>query len=144
MKSSKLFDANSKLKPPDQPTFFLDHSLGTIKVRLALENEGANVEVLADHFDVGAEDIEWLPEVGKRGWVVLTKDKRIRRRTIEINALISSGVSAFVLTAGGLTGEEMGEVFVRAHPAMLRFVKKNPPPFIATVSRKGKVSRYYP
>ncbi|MEE9256894.1 MAG: hypothetical protein V3V56_06975 [bacterium] len=135
---------NSKLKPPKQPTFFLDHSLGTIKIRLALENEGVAVEVLADHFDVGAEDIVWLSEVGKRGWIVLTKDKMIRKRNIEINTLVSSGVPAFVLTAGGLSGEEMGQIFVRALPAMLRFVEKNPPPFIATISRKGNVSKYYP
>lgn len=42
------------------------------------------------------------------GWVVLTKDKQIRRRTLELKALTEAGVAAFVLTAGNLRGEEMG------------------------------------
>ncbi len=142
MKSSKRSGVNSASKPPKPPTFFLDHSLGTQKVRSALVAQGAVVEVLIDHFDQSVEDVIWLPEVGRRGWVVLTKDKRIRNRKLEINALMDAGVAAFVLTAGEMRGEEMGEVFATALPRMLRFLEKNSPPFIATVTRKGNVSRY--
>ncbi len=55
---------------------------------------------------------------------------------------MDAGVAAFVLTAGEMRGEEMGEVFATALPRMLRFLEKNSPPFIATVTRKGNVSRY--
>lgn len=142
MRSSKRSDANSRLKPPSQPTFFLDHSLGTVKVRAALIAKEAKVEVLKEHFDEGIEDIEWLSEVGRRGWVVLTKDKAIRKREIEKRRLMNSGVAAFVLTSGGLSGDEMGKVFVVALPRMLRLLKRNRPPFIATITRKGNVSMY--
>ncbi len=49
---------------------------------------------------------------GSRGWIVLTKDERIRYRPNERRALLRSGVRAFILTGRNLTGEEMGEVFV--------------------------------
>ena len=49
----------------------------------------------------GASDSEWLPIVGADGLVVLTRDKRIRRRPIERQALLDHGVRACFLTSGG-------------------------------------------
>jgi hypothetical protein len=42
------------------------------------------------------------------GWVVLTKDSRIRYRSLERDALIRAGVRAFVLTARDMTGHDDG------------------------------------
>jgi uncharacterized protein with PIN domain len=61
--------------------FFLDRNLGTKQVAEALRQAGAIVEIHNDYFLPDANDEEWLPEVGKRGWIVLTKDDRIRYRT---------------------------------------------------------------
>jgi PIN like domain len=44
----------------------------------ALRVAGAQIEVHDDHFPQDAPDELWLPEVGRRGWAVLTKDDRIR------------------------------------------------------------------
>ena len=44
-----------------------------------------------DTFGTGAQDVEWLPEVGARRWVLITKDKQIRRREIELRALRQAG-----------------------------------------------------
>lgn len=49
----------------------------------------------------GAKDPQWLPVVGKAGLVVLTRDKRIRRRPLEREALLTSGVRACFQTTGG-------------------------------------------
>ncbi|MGH7152226.1 MAG: hypothetical protein ACREIU_16085 [Planctomycetota bacterium] len=43
-----------------------------------MRREGARVEVHDEHFARDARDEEWLGEVGRRGWVVPTKDQRIR------------------------------------------------------------------
>ena len=61
-----------------------------------------------EYFPSDARDEEWLAEVGRRGWVVLTKDTRIRYRTTELAALMRSGVTAFVLTSGNLRGAAGG------------------------------------
>lgn len=95
---------------PPEVVFFLDRSLGRVHVSQALRALGARVEIHDDHFPLDARDADWLPEVGRRGWVVLMKDKRIRRNRLERDALLASGVRAFVLTSGNLTGPEMAEV----------------------------------
>ena len=101
---------------------------------------GAKVEVHDDHFPQDATDENWLTEVGKKEWIVLTKDRRIRFRAIERTALINAGVRAFVLTAGDIDGAAMAAVFVKALPKILRFSGKYAPPFIATISKTGSVA----
>jgi hypothetical protein len=101
---------------------------------------GAQVEVHADHFPDDAADEVWLHEVGRRSWIVLTKDKAIRHRGTELAALEAAGVAAFVLTAKGLTGPQDGAVLAGALPAMLRFLTGNRPPFIAAVSSTGRIT----
>ncbi len=119
---------------------FIDRSLGRKKVASALRQAGAQVEVHDDHFPPDANDEHWLTAVGERGWLVLTKDLQIRRRATERQALMRAGVGAFVLTARGLDGAQMAETFVKALPAMRRFVSRNQPPFIARITRDGSVS----
>jgi hypothetical protein len=72
---------------------------------------------------------------------VLTKDKNIRYRAIELQALLAAKVRAFVLIArGDLSGAEVGQIFVKALPAMKKLCKTTEPPFIAHVSRDGSVT----
>ena len=105
----------------------------------ALRRAGETVEVHDDHFRPDAPDAEWLSVVGQRGWVVLTKDDRIRFRAIEQHAMLRSSVAAFILTAGGVSGPEMAAIFVKALPKIRRFIAKYTPPFIASVTRSGGV-----
>jgi len=135
---------NSGSKPPSFFTFFLDRSLGRRKVANVLRGAGATVEIHDDHFSPDTRDEDWLQEVGRRGWIVLTKDSRIRYHTSERLALIKAGVAAFVLSGGNLRGDEMAEIFVKALPAMCRFARKNCPPFIARITKGGSVTRLYP
>lgn len=106
----------------------------------ALRQAGITVEMHDDHFPQAATDVEWLREVGRRGWIVLTRDTRIRYRSLERMALMQAGVRAFVLVAGNLSGPEMATAFVTALPAIRRFVARYQPPFIARVTRRGTVS----
>ncbi len=47
----------------------------------------------------------------------------------------------FVLTRGTWTGEQMAEIFANSLKPMCNFLKKNSPPFIATVSKSGKIRK---
>ena len=93
-----------------------------------------------DYFPPNADDVEWLPPVGERGWIVLTRDKRIRYRSQERTALIQARVRAFVLSGGSLSGPAMAAAFVNALPAMRQFVERYQAPFIASVTQTGSVS----
>jgi len=100
------------------------------------------VEFHADHFPDDADDETWISVVGQRGWVVLTKDKAIRTRPVELQAVMAANVRMFTLSSGNMTGEEMGRVFVDNRLKMGRFMKNHPPPFIARVSRSGVAMVY--
>ena len=106
----------------------------------ALRQAGAIVEIHDNHFRQAAEDVEWLRAVGPRGWIVLTRDDKIRHRSHERTALIQAGVRAFVLARRSLSGPAMAEAFVQALPAMRRFVPRYQAPFIARVTQAGSVS----
>lgn len=138
-KSKRPSGAN--LPSPHKPSvFFIDRSLGRKIIAGALRKAGEDVQVHDDHFPPDARDEEWLAEIGKRGWIALSKDTRIRYRANELKALRAAKVCAFVLTArGDLQGKEIAAIFVKALPAMKRLVAKTRPPFIAHVSRDGSV-----
>jgi len=138
--SKKPSDANSP-SPPERQVFFVDGSLGRRIIPEALRRAGEDARVHDDLFPQDATDETWLTEVGRRGWVVITKDTRIRYRAIETAALLSARVRAFVLTArGDLTGAEMAAIFLKALPAIRKLCAKHRPPFIARVSRDGGVA----
>jgi predicted nuclease of predicted toxin-antitoxin system len=120
-------------------TFFLDRSLGKKVVAQALKAAGAHVEIHDDHFASDARDEEWLTDVGLRGWVVLTKDRKFHTRILEITAIARSQVRVFKLTAAGLQGPEMASIFVKSISKINRFVTGNSAPFIATIDRNAKV-----
>ena len=123
--------------------FFIDRSLGKKIIAAALRQADVEVHVHDDYFPSDARDENWLQEVGRKGWIVLTKDQRIRYRETELTALIKAQVRTFVLTGRDLQGTEMARIFVKALPAIKRFTTKYPPPFIAKVTRGGSVSMVF-
>ena len=123
-------------------TFFVDRCLGK-SVGIALRDAGLNIEFHADHFADDADDETWISDVGQRGWVVLTKDKAIRTRPVELRAVEAAKVRVFNLSGGNLTGAEMARIFVDNRLKIGRFIKNHPAPFIARVSASG-VALVYP
>jgi hypothetical protein len=125
-------------------TFFVDRSLGSGVVADALQREGERVVVHDDWFrQANTPDVVWLGEAGKHGWVVLTKDARIRSNALERNALLSSGVAAFMLGRGDLLGVAMARAFIDAMPRMKTALRRWDVPLIAAVSVDGGVSVLY-
>jgi predicted nuclease of predicted toxin-antitoxin system len=128
-------------KPPEELTFFLDRQLGRYKMAGALRKAGLNIEIHDDHFPQNAEDTEWLTAAGKRNWIVVTRDERIRYRVAERQAIRRAKVRAFVLAAQGhLRAEMLAEIFLKALPKIRRTVKQRKPPFIAKISRGGDLT----
>ena len=130
----------SAAKPPDETVFFIDRSLGIDPIRAQLIKAGLVVEIHDDHFARDEEDRIWLRAVGEWGWVVLTKDQRLRYRPLEIAALRASKARVFVLTAGNLRGIEIAAVFMSALPRICKVLNSRPGPFVARVSQSGHVT----
>src|SRR5438552_16316604 len=135
--------ANSASPKPleEQLTFFLDRQLGRHKMAGILRAAGLQVEVHDDHLPQNATDPEWLTLAGKNGWIVVTRDERIRYRVAEKQAIRRAKVRAFVLAAqGNLRAETLAENFLKELPKIRRLVEKEKPPFVAKVSRSGDVN----
>ena len=143
LKLKKPSGVNSPSKPPEPPIFFLDRSLGKKRVASVLREAGATLHIHDDHFPPDARDEVWLTEAGQRGWIVLTKDHRIRYRQVERRALMKAGVAAFILTSGDLHGEEMAQIFAKALPRITRFLQKHAKPFIAKITKDGSISMLF-
>ncbi len=108
----------------------------------AIEHHGMRWESHLDHFAPGTEDTEdteWLPELGRRGWALLTTDARIRSNFLEREAVRTNRIRMSYFSRNNLAGMEMGVALLRAIPAMLKLVGTQAAPFTASISRSGEV-----
>ena len=140
-RSKKRSDASSKSQP-DKFVFFLDRNLGNRVIAQALRDAGHPVEIHDAHLPVAAPDEDWIRLISSRGWVGVTKDKRIRYRTAEISAIKEYGARVLVIRAKNLTGTEIAEILMKYYRRIQRFVGQVNVPFIAGISRSGTISHY--
>lgn len=101
-------------------TFFIDRCLGKKFIVETLKNAGISIEIHDDHFAPDAQDVDWMAQVGKKGWVVLTKDARIGRNSLEKIAVASAHIKMFTLASQSISGQEMAEIFFRSDCANAR------------------------
>jgi hypothetical protein len=117
----------------DRPIFYLDRCLGKA-VANAMVMAGAEVRVHDEYFAQDAPDEVWIPEVSKRGWVILTKDKNIRRRHGEREAALLSEARIFTLSSGGMRGSVMAAILIKHLETLELMALALTPPFLAVVS----------
>lgn len=122
--------------PAGLPDLFLDRSLGRIKVPGRLRDAGLSLTTLSEHYGIPADetvpDEEWLELAGSRGWVVLMKDRRIRYRPHEREAIKGFKVRCFCLAGQNLPAGEMADRFLRCLPAIVKACQE-PGPFLYVV-----------
>jgi hypothetical protein len=73
-----------------------------------------------------------LEKAGGRRWILLTKDRRIRRRPGELEALKRARVRALFFAAGDMTS---------ALPRIQRLVKREKPPFLRRITPSGQLEK---
>jgi hypothetical protein len=122
----------------DRPTLFVDRSLGK-GVGRRLRDAGASVELHDDHFEQTTPDSVWIPDVTARGWVVLTKDKNIRRPHGEREDVLIAKARVFTLTSGNMNGQSMAELFIRYLAEIERIAREQTPPFAFAVGPTGLI-----
>ena len=125
--------------PAGLPDFFLDRSLGRVKVPGLLRDAGLRLTTLSEHYGVPGDeriaDEEWLEFAGSRGWIVLMKDKRIRYRPHERGAIEQFRVRCFCLAGRNLPADEMADRFLRCLPAIVEACH-SPGPFLYVVYKE--------
>ena len=118
--------------------FFADRNLGVKIFPAILRAEGIVVHLHQDHFPQDAADVDWMPEVARRGWPILSPDIRISRDRLEVEAIMTSGAAVFCLAGGHLTAEEKAHNVLRCLPQISSILERTPRPFIAKVYQPNR------
>jgi hypothetical protein len=135
--------SSSNHSPPD---LFVDRSLGRRKVPNRLREAHPHVIAHDDVFPQDTDDDVWLKEAGRQGWIVLTKDEKIRRKPGELSVIAGFAVRCFVLhPTKGMRAEQMGEVLVAALPRILAAARDDRRHgFVKVVNRQGRIRHLFP
>ena len=113
--------------------FFFDRNLGH-RVPEALRADGWLVEVHDDHFREDTPDTVILGEIARRGWVLVTQDRRIRKRASELEALLEHDVRAFfIASTANLSAAQTIDVLRRAERAMTTALNELDAPFVVAI-----------
>jgi rRNA-processing protein FCF1 len=82
-----------------------------------------------------------LEKAGVHRWILLTKDRRIRRRPVELEALKRARVRALFFAAGDMTSAQMISSFRAALQRIQRLVKREKPPFLQRITPSGQLEK---
>ncbi len=84
-------------------------------------------------------DDVWLPIIGDRRPVVITRDRRIRYRPVEKRAWVTHRVRGFVLTGGGSQSTAASKAVLTRHGVAIESVIANSPdgPSMPSVTAEG-------
>ena len=129
-----------KKDPLEGAVFFIDRSAGR-RIAIPLREAGLSIELHDDHFPQDAPDEEWLEEVGRRKWLVITRDERIRYRYLEAAAAYNARVGMFVIVSKNMTGQQTAEAVLKALGRIRRFLSAHRRPFIVKIYRDGRIEK---
>lgn len=89
-----------------------------------------------DGFPAGMPDEEWLPVVGRNGWIVISSDTKIKR-PLQRDLWFLYGVRGFLFTENRLRGETRAIILRAAFPQMRVLVRETEPPFLGCITVEG-------
>jgi hypothetical protein len=137
-KLKKRSGASYRSKRDNPLELFVDRCLGKNILPEALRKlPNLVVHIHDDYFAPDEEDQVWLPKVARKGWVILTKDKDIRHRKLELDAVLNNEAYMLTFGTGDYSAQEMAEAFRLALPKIKRAVAGFFPPLIARISKGG-------
>lgn len=133
--------------PPllSRPEFFLDRSLARRVVAGMLRSTGWSIRTHIEVYggrDQEVEDVEWLELCGRKDWIVLTMDRRIRYHRDEIAAIRRHRVRAFALASGNLRAMDQANRFL-GNEARITAASADSGPFIYAVYA-DRIVRIFP
>lgn len=126
------------------PEFFADRSLGRVTVE-RLRTEGWAIHRISEVYPDDARhvpDEDWISHGCRRGWTLLTKDKRIRYRAPEIGSL-DGATLLFCLANQQLSTDQMVAALATARGRIHRAIDRGDAGFWH-VYLDGSIKRMWP
>jgi predicted nuclease of predicted toxin-antitoxin system len=122
--------------------FFFDNNLSPklAEAMNLLEQEG-NVIHLTKIFPPNTKDEDWLEYIGKKGMILITQDKQIKKRAAELRAFKKYKVGAFIL--GGKNPEiwQIVKQVINKWLEIKNLASKTRLPFMFKVPLRGKITQ---
>jgi hypothetical protein len=135
---SKKRSRSKKRKPlPSVFTLYLDHNLDYDELVEKLDHAGIRYKRHREFFSGSTDDQVLLRKVGKRNWVLITFDKKQRTRFLERKLIEEFKIREFVFTSSEIG--DPGDLLVKVNRQMRAICKKRSGPFVASISKSGKI-----
>jgi predicted nuclease of predicted toxin-antitoxin system len=139
--SKKQSDKPKSSAPRKDATLFLDRNLGRKVVADVLREAGFPVVAHDEKFAPDTPDEEWLDVVGKQGWIVISRDRQIRRRPNELDALRRAKVRAVFVTGGNLSGHALAELVRSSGAKIQNHALSASAPVIFSLTKDGSLKK---
>ena len=123
----------------DELILFIDRDTWSVVLDEALKAASVAFVAHRDLFVPETPDAQWIGEVGRRGYIAITRDKNIRRRPNELAAVRSAPLLLFALTSGTLSARETADILLSALPSVYRNARSTLPPAMFSIDRAGNV-----
>jgi hypothetical protein len=114
------------------------------KLADALHQRGRLVHMHRQVFPDRTPDRVWIPEVAGRGWIIVTRDKRLQTRHIEWMALLRAKAKVLWFKGDRASNVEITEGFLAALPKIDKLAAVLPAPYIIKVTPAGHIEQVYP
>jgi hypothetical protein len=123
---------------PHKPTLFIDRNSGGRTFRNRIEDYGIVVALHDDHFGVTTDDTEWLNEVGKRGWIMITGDTMISRSPLFLLKLRQSAARVFILNGlNGASPEGKAQCIISSYERIIKICQTHDAPLLWRINKDG-------
>ena len=126
--------------------FFIDNCLSPKYAAILGGLDQGEVVALRDHFPQNTTDTTWIAEVGARGWVVVTVDRKQLSNAAERRAMKDAGVVAFFLAKSFSTMKFDDQVWrlVKHWPSIVAAARAAARSSCYSVSVNGKIGKIEP
>ena len=124
-----------------EPKFYVDECLDSDHFIDPLRGAGLKVVRHREMLEWGVSDEVWIRAVSMAGYFAITEDHNIMRKAYQSELIMNNRLGLFIVRSKGSNHSEKGELVVQNSARLLRFIKKNYRPFIATITRSGVYGR---
>jgi len=123
---------------PDAGSFVFDENLAPqLAQAFRLLDDESKVDHITTFYAAGTEDVAYLPDFGRTGAFLVTRDARQRKKPAELAAYRIHGVGAFILGGKNLDRWELVKQLVLSWPQITEAASKTRRPFAYRVRANG-------
>jgi predicted nuclease of predicted toxin-antitoxin system len=116
--------------------FFFDNNL-SYRLVDGLKAFGEDVVHLTEYFSADEKDTVWLEYIGQNGWVLITRDEKIRWNPAELAAFRRNRVGAFFLGGKNKSGWDLIQQIIRVWPTINDYAEHTNKPYAFRIPPNG-------